>query len=744
MTIDKIASSLALVQKDFDQLNIHYTQHENINSAGIIKLALTELDQIFQYPASNLLGKITLSELTHISTRIDEITQLYKEFIDKNSTGFKDDLSIGKGIELLPSKMKKLMGNFYQALHANEEKKRPTMFGRATKTVANSAIQTGCKTALLYQRKAMIDELDEEIKAQQRDLMAIPREFARLLSKYAVFMIKDQLEHITFRDPNVRAPFLKEVVDNIDVEAPNLNAIGIALSTLLNSSELENSSQELTGGEELLQKIIEANLLRAMKAIYTQLGAVQAEDEFCLVKFIQNCLAELNSEDAIADKKLRKEFISGSFAENMANSFLNTAFPNGKTDIFIPKSLMAWPQFIKNFIAGLLSPLQPEINEGKKTLGLDETIRNCIWPSVVLGCKKQILLGFRLFGFDSMLKQTLLTSFFESIDECLRKAPVIDEKNVGNAADVKVQKTETQKKSEDFVVPFGAVFLFFQLLFSLIGNAVLGLFKEEQKPVEHTYKDQPAFNNELEKLITCVEKESSSWLFRWIIRRKKAELIQMVGPQLMNDIQKINIKNLFTDQLKNLLLALFQGGKWEDDTFICTFTLSPMTEYDYKVEQEKKGKEKSLIEERLDKAQGGLGDSIDGLIDIVWNEFKMELPEKPLPEASHFTQVVYTVKKSVISFFNACIRKCIHFMLRISCTGEKLKEAAKIIRKKVDLVEQDTFLFSASNYLEENFMKNKKGSNRSASAPPSPSLSEKKISAEMADNSKPSDNILKQ
>ncbi len=743
MTIDKIASSLALVQKDFHQLNIHYTKNEKIDSAGIIKLALTELDQIFQYPASNLLGKITLSELTHISTRIDEITQLYKVFITKNSPGFKDDLSIGKGIKQLPSKMKKLMGNFQRALLTKKEKS-PTTFGSAKKTVASCAIQAGCKAALLYQRKAMIDELDEEIQVQQRDLMAIPREFARLLSKYAVFMIKDQLEHITSRDPKVRAPFLREVVDNIDAEAPNLNAIGIALSTLLNNSELENSFQELTGGEELLQKIIEANLLRAMKAIYTQLGAVQAEDEFCLVKFIQNCLREFNSEDAPADKKLRKEFVSGSFAENMTNSFLNTAFPNGKTDIFIPKSLMAWPQPVKNFIVGLLSPLQPEIKESKGTLGLDETIRNCVWPGIALGCKEQILLGFRLFGFDSMLKQTLLTSCFESMEECLGKAPVIDEKNVGNTPDIKAQETEVQKKTEDFVVPFGAVFLFFQLLFSLIGNAVLGLFKEEQKPVEHAYKDQPAFNNELEKLITCVEKGSSSWLFRWIIRRKKKEFIQMLGPQLMNDIQKINLKNLFTDQLKNLLLALFQGGKWEDDTFVCTFTYSPMNIHDYTEVQAKKEQEKSLIEERLDKAQGGLGDSIDGLIDIVWNEFKMELPEKPLPEASHFTQVVYTVKKSVISFFNACIRKCIHFMLRISRTGEKLKEVTKIIRKKVDLIEQDTFLFSASNYLEENFMKNKKESNGSATAPPSPIFSEKKISAEMADNSKPCDNILKQ
>ncbi len=645
--------------------------------ADIVDQQLKILQSELENPTKIIDKKIAPSEWTKIFREIDKISRAV--------LGLNKEKNIEKRVSVLS-----IQGLQYQAQITLE------VANRAQQSIEEYFIQNASKAQssswsswfgslftgslgnffLELVKPQAIQTFDEASRLYKSELYnltqsTVDQEAVKNISRYIVFTLKDQILNIHERSPLLRSSFLTTFFEDITVQHPKPTATGTFIISLLQKNP------------QTIEKLIEANFLKGIVSLHKSLVNLQQKEPLFLVQFIHKCMEEGYTEIQESEKLekgtgekghgigIRDEFITGNFQKKITNVILELAFPNGADDLILPGGSL-----------------------------VSKTYRNTLWEVMQSSIGEQLRDTFRSFGQNNDLKDALLTSCLESIHSALEGQ---DQEISSPSAPVH----HLMLNPQEGLASFGVIFIFFQVLFSTVGTTMLRIFRRSEDVVsESPYKNQTQFNDQIEAFLSYIQNESESPLIRFLLHMKGKAISEAIGPRIVEALSEINLSQIMTSQLEKLLTTVVAPeGTWmgegENRKYVCTFMPQPKIEQDL-IELDRKNEEdKKLTKERLERAKTRLGNSIEGLVDLIYDWVKLPIPEAPPVTASSIERLVKSIQKYASIVINRCMRKFISFVLFVARSQEKVREVGKIVEEKTQRLEQDTFLLTISNFASE-------------------------------------------
>lgn len=693
MYISDIAHRFDLLFKDLridlslpsPQRTTAAAQNPDDNWALLVVNQLEEIKKFLQQDLKTLEQKHALSLLQNSSSSIDNIVvSAHKYLLGKAS---KKRLS-KKVIQDLQRKIGECANANIELREKLKARNREIEQKPNDGSFVNLAFTSIIGTAAGIAQEIAIDNtiLTKKINQLRTDLYlktgedldtrsTAPAEMARYLGKFITHLLKEELINTSERDPLLRASFLKQLFYDTNVQNPTPSPVGSMLISLLQKNP------------ELVERVIEANILQGLDNIYRHLALVQKHKPELLGDFLVHCLAtttaQISETKRVEERRLpyeigtkeRAGLVSQQTPKSLSKLILLLGFPRGAADIQLP---------LPNLVT-------PHAQDALYQL-MDDGLTNCFYTA------------FQEMATNNNLKEALLLQGFTAIKKSLATA---DE-----APHHPLTPTNLLFHPErPAFATAGIVFVFFQVLFSAIGETLKAAWKTILFQAPDTQKtlspQEQALNDDLYKMVSEVINNNPSRLLRLLFYFKGRALVDKMGPHILKQMQSMSPQKLLTGQLKSLLTNVLapDGGKWSGYGADEVYTGKPAGPYrtiDEKAAFDQKQQEEiNKLHLAAKQTRDSLGDDIGGLVQIIAEPLHLQPRLIPSHSPSGIENMMISIEKGFLKFANSCIDKLITLSAYLLGMGTIVEKAGKSAYYQTRAIQQDSFLMAITLFAQE-------------------------------------------
>ncbi len=647
------------------------------NYARVVKDQLQLIQQDLLQPTSVLLQKISPSTLHNVLSKVTEISNQLQELEKTQGIKNRIEATTLNEIAFLARQTISTINIAETSLKTFlEERKSINQPQSWFSTLAEFACTCFASPAFGYLiEPKVLDNLNASYDKSKERLFSAsesdePAKCIEALSEYAIAYLSDQILHIEKYEPELRAPFLRDLFDDITIGNPKPTAKGVALIKVL-----ENHPT-------VISKLISVNIMNGAATAYEKIGIIPSD---FLVEFLNTCFTEsindisekahIDSNPTLGEKfglEVRKNLLQGTTQKLLSEALLGLAFPNEKDDLIMGT---------ENFLH-----IVDDVNA-----------QQLLWNLLTTILQEQFTSAFRGFSENDDLTTILLINGFESTQA------IMSGSNDSQRADLNIHTLLTTPQHGIGMV--GIVFVFFKVIFSSLGEAIakfrpfFGYDEQVDREVDLTLAPQ------IENFLKMIQKESGSLVLKAFLYFKGRDLARSLSPAIIKSIKGIegdektkgvNLKNLVTQQFKGLIMAT--GATEEHEGHIRFTTPSfPKTKQELLDLKNKKDEERKKLDDRLKEAKNNLGTQLEGLIDSIHSTVKFN-DVTLSPSASDIEGFLSTLQSFFIGFANACTRKLISLVLWLFNAQKVIQNVGGIAQKKAYDIEQDSFLLRLSEF----------------------------------------------
>lgn len=505
-----------------------------------------------------------------------------------------------------------------------------------------------------------------------------PAMMAHYLGKFVTNLLREELIESTTRDPLLRAPFLKDLLYDPNAREPTPRPLGSALVSLLQNNQ------------QLLEKIIEVNMLRCIENIYSHLEIVEQEKPQLLGDVVLHCfkvgdtqLSETKRVEEMQDTYSigtaeRTALVSTTTPKNLADMVLKLGWPNGTQDLQLPQ-LPFWNNEIKQELFNLAN----------------ESLTTCFYTA------------FKEMAENNNLKEALLLQGFRAVKQSIGSQDATQ--RPPHPLDL------LSNPQRPAFATAGIIFIFFQVLFSTIGDAIRTAWRtilfQPAKPTKSLSPAEQELNDQLHKLASEIIQESPSGILRILFYFKGRAIIDKLGPQILEKLHTIKPHQLFTNQLESLLTNLLApGGTWkgegEERFYYGEPPTPPKTVEEKLVRDQNQQKEVEELHKVAKKTRDSLGEDIQGLVRMISGQLHLSPRFIPSLSPSAVEQILASAEAGFIRFANNCIDKLVSLSTYIIGMESVITKTGKEIYYKTRAIQQDSFLLAVSQFAKNALEKN--------------------------------------